>query len=357
MLYYVASAAYQNVISQACEETEQIITGSECSDMLYLASLMKDKQLATSEIIIIDLYGIKDTEDEIITCLDQIRLMNSDAKIIILAPGMPEGKEILSRCFSLSIYDIINSQDYMEIKDSLIHSITIGKQYRDSVIFKDVIDFDALNNQPKVVDHVQIGVIGTQHRIGVTHHAIILATTLRQLGFMVALNNMTSASTFSKLAESYEYKVTNPEIVYQHRGIDYYDHAEDYQLSEKAYNFIIHDFGTQEESDMLRFLEMHQKIVIAGVKPWEDYYLNDFFSRCDVAVLKDIIYCFNFCPSELRRDVKTGMAELGSKSFFLEYQEDPIESFGVPYEDIFKETYVSASVETDKNKKRWRKKK
>lgn len=352
MLYYIASQAYLNVIAQACEETDQIITGSECGEEIYLALLVKEKQFATAETIIVDLYGIKDTEDEICAALDQIRLINSDAKIIILAPGMPEGSEILSRCFSLSIYDIINSQDYMEIKDSLIHSITVGKQYRDSVVFKDVIDFEALRNQPKVVDHVRIGVIGTQHRIGTTHHAIVLATTLRQMGFMVAINSVNNDGVFSKLAESYEYKSKNPEVVYHYRGIDYYVAAEDYQLEERAYNFIIYDFGCQDESDMIRYLNMNQKIVISGVKPWEDYFLNEFFGRCDAAVLNDIIYCFNFCPADLRRDVKAGMAELSKRTYFLDYQEDPLECVGVPYDEILKEAYVSENLTSEKKKRR-----
>lgn len=351
MLYYVASPVYQNVIAQACEETDQIITGSECGEMVFLSSLVKEKQFTAAKIIIIDLYGIRDAEDEICVSLDQIRLMNSDARIIILAPGMPEGTEILSKCFSMSIFDIINSQDYMEIKDDLIYSIISGKQYRDSVRFKDVVDFEALRNQPKIVDHVKIGVLGTQHRIGVTHHAIILATTLRQMGFMVAVNNMCSSDAFVKMAESYEYKTKDPDVLYNYRGIDYYDHAEDYQLSQKAYNFIICDFGDQAEADMLRYMEMDHKLVISGVKPWEDYLLNEFFQKCSVDALKDVIYCFNFCPEDLERDVKSGMAELKDNTYFLEYKPDPLESFGVPYIAVLEEAYVSAPEPGKKRKK------
>jgi len=58
MLYYVASPVYQNVIAQACEETDQIITGSECGEMVFLSSLVKEKQFTAAKIIIIDLYGM-----------------------------------------------------------------------------------------------------------------------------------------------------------------------------------------------------------------------------------------------------------------------------------------------------------
>lgn len=351
MLFYIASQAYQQVVQQACEETDQIIVGSECGEEVYLLPMIKDIQLSTLETIIIDLYGIKDTEEEICAAIDQIRLINSDTKIIILAPGMLEGTEILSKCFSMSIFDIVNSQDYMEIKDDLIYSMINGKQYRDSVRFKDIVDFEALRNQPKIVDHVQIGVLGTQHRIGVTHHVIVLATTLRQMGFMVAVNNMSSSDAFEKMAESYEYKSKDSDVLYNYRGIDYYNHAEDYQLSQKAYNFILYDFGDQSEANMLQYMEMDQKIVISGVKPWEDYFLNDFFQKCSVDALKEVIYCFNFCPDDLQRDVRSGMAELNTNTYFIDYQADPLESVGVPYMDVLEAAYVSAPTPGKKRKK------
>lgn len=356
MLYYIASQAYQQIIAQACLETEQIVTGSECGEDVYLLPIVKDNYqlFAGTEIIIIDLFGIKDSDDEIIAALDQLRLINSNAKIIIVAAGYKTGDALLSKCFQMSIYDIIINSDYVELKDEIAYSIKTGKQYRDSIMFKDVIDFDKIKLQPKIIDHVSIGIIGTQSRIGVTHHAITLATALRHAGYMVCVNNMTGSDAYEHIANSFGIQPAVQGMSWRQNGIDFYHHADEI-LEKKAYNFVIIDYG-YSLMNFDRYLDCNHMICIAGVKPWEDFYIQEIFKQCaesgQINKLNEIMFCFNFCPSNQEKDVYAGMDELSDHTYFLNYQEDPWVKGNIPYLNVLLEKYNPENHMTDKKKKR-----
>lgn len=44
-----------------------------------------------------------------------------------------KGDELLTQFFNMAIYDIIEQDDFLEIKNELIHSICEGNKYKDAI--------------------------------------------------------------------------------------------------------------------------------------------------------------------------------------------------------------------------------
>lgn len=355
MLYYFASNVNQNIISEAIGETDQVVVGSECNHELCLLQYIKDNYAAFSSVdkVIIDVAGVKDTDESILEALDMLRICNDQTQIIVIASNRVAGDELLSKCFGMSIYDIITTDDFNELKDEIILSINNARQYKDSIRYRDVIDQAAKDEIKKEVSHITIGLAGAMPRIGVTHHSIVLANQLKKKGFRIALLEINRVNAFSNIAESFDLQIKGDHFIKE--GIAYYPKADADTLlhvKTKAFNFILIDFGQYIECDFDLFQHCDFKLIFSGVKAWEDAFIQPVFD-CGIkagADLSEYNYYFNFVDEAVKTEVKNGMGEL-EKVYFCDYTANPFNSYNLPgAEDILNE-YMPVQIESGKGKK------
>lgn len=357
MIYYFTSNTYQQVISRAVKETDQILLGSICSQDIFLLKYVKEHivELENAERILIDLSALKDMDDEIIQALDMLRIMNYEARIIILASNRREGDSLLTKCFQMSIYDIIDSDDFLEIQEELIHCIDRGKQYKDAVRFKESqLEKVIIKNEIKqAVNKVMVGIAGSERRIGVTHNSVVLANYLRKRGFMAAIVELNDTGALEKIRNSFGEKLID-DSYFSIGGVDFYPDADTDRLGiilGKSYNFILVDFGDYNSCDKVTFHKANTNIIIAGAKPWEVDNVNGVFELCPSKdTLMQYHFCFNFTQENNREDIKDGMGEL-KKIYFLEYHADPFNSYEFSDAEKILEEYMPIIIKDEKEKR------
>lgn len=329
MVFYIASQTYQQVIGQAIQETGEILIGGECrSDILLLKYVKENNSILNSlDILIIDISALQDIDEEILQSLEILRMMHDHMRIIILAANRGEGDNLLTKCFQMSIYNIVNTDDFLEIKEELKYCIQTGMQYKDAVKYKEISEQEKVIVKTEIkqtVNKILIGIAGSEKRIGVTHNSIILANYLRKRGFMVALAEYGQRDTFRSIQQAFEERIFE-DMYFSMNGVDYYPSVDDAALGGilgKSYNFIIVDFGIFENCEKVTFNKCNVRIIIAGSKPWEVMQINSVFSLVPEETLKMYHFCFNFTEKRLRNEVKKGMSVL-EQIHFLNILEDP----------------------------------
>lgn len=329
MVFYIASNTYKEVISRTIKETDEILSGAECRDELFLLKYVKENanQLSSLDIFIVDLSCCQDVDEEIIQALEQIRILDYETRIIVLAPNRYEGDALLTKCFQMSIYNIICTDDFLEIKNQLTMCLTTGMQYKDAIRFKDEKKEQIIVKKEvkQVVSKVMIAIAGANRRIGVTHNAIVLANYLRTRGFMVAIAEYNQFPAFRQVMESYGEGMLDGSY-FSIRGVDYYPEADTDRLGSilgKSYNFVIVDFGCYAECDRVTFNKAEVRMILAGVKPWEVELVNDIFDLAEKDTLTQYHFCFNFSPEKDRKTIRESMPGIPSVHF-LEFTDDPV---------------------------------
>ena len=354
MVFFVSSNTYKEIISRTIKESDEILVGAECNDEIFLLKYVKENisQLSNLSAFIVDLSCCQDVDDEIIQALETFRIMSDQTKIIILAPNRSEGDDLLTKCFQMSIYNIICTDDFLEIKEQLNYCIRTGMQYKDAIRFKDAKSQDKVivkKEIKQVVSKVMIGLAGSSARIGVTHNAIVLANYLRSRGFMVAIAEYSQNNALEEIRESFDGKLLD-DSYFSVNGIDYYPDADTDRIGSilgKSYNFILIDFGSFETCDRVTFNKSDVRIIIAGSKPWEVNRVNSIFELSARETLMQYHFCFNFTAEKDQREIKESMGEISSVHF-LKFTEDPFTNNGfTDAEKILKE-YMPIRVNEEK---------
>lgn len=335
MIFYITSPTYKEVISSVVAANDNLILAGceEGEDILLYSYIKQNNATAFSAIdtIIIDLNACVDIDEKIIDALEMLRMTNDEIKIVILATMRHPGDVLLTQCFQMAIYDIICTDDFLEIREELQYCLTKGKQYKDALAFKTVSKDQVVvkTEIKKTVNKVMIGFAGSQRRIGTTHNALVLANWLRKKGYMVALAELNSHGAYLEMAENMDLRILE-DGYFTYNGVDFYPNVDEGKLATilgKAYNFIITDFGTFKECDRVSFNKSDVRIIIAGAKAWEMPSVKNLFAQVgEVDTLKRYHYCFNLTPAAWRADCKEGMGEL-TQVYFLEYTENPYVAF------------------------------
>lgn len=351
MIFYITSNTYQQIISKSIQEANEILVGGECSNEFFLLKYLKEniKNFSETDKIIVDITALQDSDSEIVQAFEMLRIMASDLQIIVLATDRYEGDELLTKFFQMSIYDIIVSNDFLEIAEELVICLKEGKRYKDALRFKDYKPLDKLiakNEIKKEANKVLVGIAGTEHRIGVTHNSIVLANYLRARGYIVAVVNFNDNTHYKSIAESYDESISKKEY-FTIKGVDYYFNSNCDNIGKilgKTYNFIVVDFGTYQDCDRMIFNTSDIRIVIAGSKPWELEHVNALFDSAEEEELVRYQYCFNFVKKENRNTIQEGMERLG-QVHFLNYTEDPFESSDFADAEIIFNEYLPNKIE------------
>lgn len=362
MITYFTGSTFNQVIQSSIDEIDELTYNPQIEDEQDFQKYVKHNltALAGVDCLILDISICINTDDELLNALEMIRTMYDDMRIIIFAAYRDIGDKFLVNCFNMGILNIINTDDFNEIRVELKHCMQEGKTYRESVKFKDGHPEKVVVKRVKrAVNKRMLGVAGAESNIGTTHSAIILANYFRKKGFMVALAEMNFSGAFEAIRDAYEESMF-AEGYYTMYGIDFYpnmllkDENEDIQTAEQkesgawnideekmqviqshSYNVIILDYGVYNTQNKHAFERCEDKIIIAGSKPWELEAVNNIFGNASKDVLLKYVFCFNYTVAKERDAIRKGMGELQSVHF-LDYAEDPFSCSNFPDgDDIF----------------------
>lgn len=339
MITYFTGSTYNQVIWSTIEETEELMYEPQIEEDQDFNKYVKQNlmNLAGIDCLILDTSVCLNTDEELLTALEMIRTMYDAIRLIIFAPYRATGDKFLTSCLAMGITNIINTDDFNEIRDQLKYCIQNGMTYRDAVKYKES------HPEKVVVKHVRrtvnkrmIGIAGAEGNIGVTHSAIILANYFRKKGFMVAIAEVNDSGAFKEICEDFEESMFE-EGYFTMNGVDFYPdmicqeagdsatrmNEEKMQiLQTRSYNVILLDFGVYAGHNKEAFERCEDKIIIAGSKSWELEAVNRIFANASKDVLLKYVFCFNFTIPKEYEAIRKGMGELQSVHF-LKYAEDP----------------------------------
>lgn len=362
MIIYLSAHNNSQILNEAifiCNKNiQKAIIESELSLTRFIEG-QKDQFQFVDEFII-DLTCIIDSRYELCMTLNAFRQEHNSTRIIILSPGRERDK-LLSDIVNLGIYDIVISDGDELIKD-LCYCIKDGMTYKDCAHFKiDPIE-NQLNNvftKTKVkeriiikneviqtVNKALIGFVGTQERIGVTHHTILTACLLKNNGFKVAVveNRKNRNSTFEFIKDSFEIAPKDiQENCFTINLIDFYSSfnlTDLYKVLVKNYNFIIIDFGTFDCEYLAELNRCIIPVVVCGTKPWEIDQINKIFESTSEETLKEFYYLFNYTDLNKAELIIRSMGEL-RKVFIADMTPDPFNTLDSPTLKIILRKFLS----------------
>lgn len=97
MLYYIASKAYLDTITDAVKESEEVVYDSQTGNEISLLAFLKKniRSLSYADKILIDLNALNDTEEELKEAIEMYRMMYSESRMILLASNRSMGDQLL----------------------------------------------------------------------------------------------------------------------------------------------------------------------------------------------------------------------------------------------------------------------
>ena len=342
MILYFSGSTFQHVILEVIEKTNQMAFPTETSNEIDLLKTVRQnitKYDGIDILIVDDSVCAQNTEEELLAALEMLRSMYDRMRIIILAPYRQEGDDFLTKCLQMGIVNIINTDDFLEIRQQLEHCMVEGMTYREAVRFKESKRDKVIvrHEIKRTVNKRMIGIAGSERHIGVTHHAVVLANFFRKQGFMVALAEMNPSGAFDRICDDYEEKKFR-DGYFTLNGIDFYANFDADMLPgilEHSYNIVILDMGVYESCDRTLFERCEDRIVIAGAKPWELSAMDKVFGMASRDALMKYIFCFNFVQPSDFESICEGMGEI-ENVYFLKQTIDPFSSSEfADAEDIF----------------------
>lgn len=366
MLYYISSNKNHQVIVSTIKENELLIIDSFIHDHINFKRFVKSNITQLSvEILILDLSAFDDPDEDILAAIQMIRTMYEQTKIIVIT-NRTAGNKLLSDIFSLGILNIIATYDFLELKNELNLCLNQGKTFKEALIFKNVKDETIVNTsiELKTANKVTIAVSGITKRIGSTHNSIILASTIRKLGYMVAIVEMNTSSDFQRIKVAYNAKKFNSDRnvgnYFVLDGIDYYPDADKetirYIKDNKSYNFVVVDYGDYKEQDISEILKNNVKILLCGSKAWEYRHLTDLISVYDNETLKSLFFGFVFTDKKDEKTIRKEMRITNEKVkealnvFFLEYNPDAFNTYNFPDIKVILKDYLPEQNKKEKKK-------
>lgn len=328
MVMYFTGSTFNQVIKESVLEVNALMYEPIIDDNQDFYKYIKKNIAGLSGIdcLILDISVCLNNKQELLEALEMLRTMYDRTRLIIFAPYTVTGDKFLTDCFGMGITNIINTNDFNDVKKELLYCLNEGMTYRDAVKYKECQPDKVIvkHSVKRAVHRRMIGVIGTESNIGVTHNAIVLANYFRKRGFMVALAECNKSKAFEEIRESYEESMFE-EGYFTIGGIDIYPSVDDNKMQtilSHSYNVIIADFGAFSEENRDSFERCEDKLVITGSKPWEMESINNIFVMASKDVLAKYTFCFNFTQEKDQNEIRKGMGEL-KNVYFLKYLEDP----------------------------------
>lgn len=291
----------EKIIYEVCKENgldaPQVIT--DISSLRKFA--IQDAQMLNNySCIIIDINSTKEQDEDIINAVVGIKAMYN-IKIVVLAFGYKEGNVLLSKLFNEGIYNFVTGETYYEQIEQFRKCLSNeGCQYKDAIRYRQKIEETGKNKiivkkeYKKLKQFVNIAVAGTESHIGVTTQAILITMFLKSLNMnacYICGNNKDEIKNIEKVDG-----VVKKDNMYSYKGIDLYSNLNKVDAMQYGYDFYVYDYGTLTENNLDNFLSKEVKIVVGGLKPWEQ---DETFRVLQlVGKVTDVDYIFNFANDE-----------------------------------------------------------
>ena len=139
MLSYIASNSTANLIKGICQELNITILNQEVEELDFLKYIKQTKvNFNLIKYLIVDLSQLKNTEDETIKAIQYFKEMYCNTRIIIMAIGYDSQNELLTNLYNNKIYNIINSNEEIQIRKEIEKCLLQGLQEKDAKRFKKV---------------------------------------------------------------------------------------------------------------------------------------------------------------------------------------------------------------------------
>ncbi|MEG0962418.1 MAG: hypothetical protein RSD28_07455 [Lachnospiraceae bacterium] len=326
-IQYITSNAYSQIVNESIKNCELVCTRQEIGDQFEFQKYIKQNinTMADVDLFLVDLSALEDLEEEIQKTFEMMRYMYNDMRIVILAVGRYPGNKLLLESVNMGIYNIINTDDFVEIKKELQVCFLEGMNFKTAMKFKtaEIVKESVKQEIKKTVSKVLVSVAGAQKHIGTTHTCISLAAFLRKKGFMVAIVEMHDSTDLRLLRDLYGEEMVEDHFTID--GIDFYKEAEEDMLTEilnKPYHFVIADFGVYDACNAARYHRGIERIIVSGSKAWEFPANKKIFNDISETDLKEMKFLFNYAPTSQFKIIREGMDALG-KIFFLTLEGDP----------------------------------
>lgn len=374
MILYLCSYINSQAVSESIEETGEILLEGIVESRISLLefinlNLDKFKNVKT---FIIDLNVITDSNEEIIDCMNNLRVLEDYMKIIILANQRETGDSLLNELFSMGIYNITIEKELEPLKEDVKYCINVGKAYKDSLSFKTEKKTTNTREKSKIkiqkeiivknqivqtVSKALIGFLGAQPRIGATHQVIVNANYLKRQGQKVAVVEcqINEEKAFEEIKDSFD--ITEEEDFFSLNQIDFYQNFDLQEISRilnRNYNFILLDMGVFRTDKLQEFSRCTMQTIICGSKPWEMTYLNKIFASAEEDIIKEYFYVFNYTDQQSGTYLKKEMGIL-NKVYLAGYSPDPFnhKDFDEDIKKMYSEFIPLEKEKSDSVKKGW----
>jgi len=202
---------------------------------------------------------------------------------------------------------------------------------------------DALTKISRALRRLVIGIASTEHRVGCTHTAILLANYLRNQGYSVAVLEYAGNENpvLEEIGKSIGAVLHSSGFSYE--GVDYYTKFQLGRIPEihtRNYHFVIVDFGVYTEEIREEFGRCIQQIIVSGSKQWERCKMRNIFDilrkaceqnkadggGADYEEMDRQLSCYHYLFSPTtEKERKTVIADMTpfKNVYFTEYSTDP----------------------------------
>ena len=125
MLNYIATEATSGLIQKVCEK-QNILILYETREITNINTYFKETKANFNLIkyFIVEVNCLDNSEKEIIDNIYNFSRLHPKIRIIVLAQGIPNQNNLLNSLYDNGIYNIINSDDRLEIEEQLTNCLS-----------------------------------------------------------------------------------------------------------------------------------------------------------------------------------------------------------------------------------------
>ena len=261
--------------------------------------------------LIVDLSGLTDNYDEIISAINTLRRVYADTRLIVLADDekIKQGNhDLLRRIFEKGIYDIITDTSDEQLENAVLW----GKTKEDATAFfverpnlcddkrktPDAPIHEAQANAEeqakrnpaqhtapvckreiilpdksfrKYKPYVSVAVCGVEPHIGATHHALLITKFLGNIGFRACYLEANDSRKINLLQPFYpaNSNANSRKNLLQCFGVDIYAGFDIGKVMAENYDFYVFDLGVLTGPKLTSFLTKDIRVLVGGARAWE----------------------------------------------------------------------------------------
>lgn len=212
------------------------------------------------EEVILDRSALNDNDETLVITIEQFLTMYS-SRVTVIYNGLEESSPFFRKLLDIGVGNIIVSSNLVEIQKDIMSCLSAKglEKYeaKERAIPKPKGEYYKFN-----CEHVKVGVIGTQNRIGVTTMAVGLVNWLGKVGASACYVETNKNSILKLLAKEYQAEVLADGFVADKLKFTN-------SIPSETYNFVIYDIGQMFETKMNVIEQMDIVVCLCGGKMYE----------------------------------------------------------------------------------------